>query len=916
MSQPQDADELEAEQTAERVKSANGEPSSPQSLRLAYGGEVLVHRAAEEARESELGLDTGPAIKEAKPPSAGTAPSEGRLESPFWADDERLQAAYHNSPPLHSGDTGRSVTRLQEALVSQGYAMPSSTKRDGSLDGIWGSETTSTVRAFQQQHGVRPVGGWEAGHKTLGALDRLLPRRGDQPQPSSDYGAGMDTEEMPVLAAAPSTASLAFAVPGGPTPGGAAGSPDVGVKKAGAVSVPFQNSLHESIFAVVQWLASGREVRAAAAVNNLLSNPDTKYFITLAGKIREVERPAYEYFARQNREVILGSGAIEFLIADLGVTRSVFDAAAQSEKQNPGLLSTADEWRFFGQPNVPLDPKGTAAESRKAGEKRTPVEGDDSYLLNPQIAKLYLTLMKAKVGLGVDESKIHPEDGLDRAEIKAVIGNDSRRQYLTDLFTQGVKEYEAGGGTDISKDFLLLEGALWDQVLWGNPTATKNELKVSMGWPERDLGIGLAYRPDGMLYYTPDGDALPSLTGSGYRDPGYKGTAKDPGFINLYDIGDETLRGFLKLLHDNFKEPTLIIAKGAEAYWKNLDDVNAMVRSGLSDAIKDELENALKVLIGFLLWKAASFALTRQPHPWLKAIGFGMEGLAEGAGYALQIDFVGSVEARLVKAGVHLAKVVPKDESGNLDPYSQLEMSVAAGEIRPIIAEIAAMLILKVGEKMVKGPKPKAKAEFEAITSNSKRARLQCSFCQLVEEAAEFSKEQGKRIYEQARQTRNAKPGEVLHGSGNYSTIEMHPDGNIFGEHGELKKFLQEAKMSGRERGTFHSHHLMEDHQMRRFGVDEDKGWAVALEAEEHSTFSSWMKGIREPTTDIDELYKTHSQMYQFNGHPEYVKRMREFLLNHRDDIRKRYKEGDVPSGKQPDFAERKERAIKFLDSL
>ena len=57
-------------------------------------------------------------------------------------------------------------------------------------------------------------------------------------------------------------------------------------------------------------------------------------------------------------------------------------------------------------------------------------------------------------------------------------------------------------------------------------------------------------------------------------------------------------------------------------------------------------------------------------------------------------------------------------------------------------------------------------------------------------------------------------------------------------------------------------------------------------------------------------------QKYQDNGHPEYVKRMREFLVKYRDTIRKRYETGDVPSGKEPDFTDRRRRALRFLDSL
>lgn len=175
----------------------------------------------------------------------------------------------------------------------------------------------------------------------------------------------------------------------------------------------------------------------------------------------------------------------------------------------------------------------------------------------------------------------------------------------------------------------------------------------------------------------------------------------------------------------------MIIGKGAEAYWKNLDEVNALIRDGLSEEIKDDLEDALKVLIGFLLWRAAAAVLIRQPHPLGRGIGFAMEGMALAAGYALNLEFVGSTEERLVKAGFHLAKVVPKDENGTLDDVSKLEMKVAAGEIRPIVAQIATILIMKSGEKVAKGLKPKARKALERYTKKGERGAIECTICEI-----------------------------------------------------------------------------------------------------------------------------------------------------------------------------------------
>jgi len=98
----------------------------------------------------------------------------GGLTHPLLASDPRLVAAANNSPPLKMGESSEGVARMQHGLVSVGHDMPRSTKEAGENDGRYGPETQATVRRFQSENGVRPVGGHEAGRKTLTALDRVL----------------------------------------------------------------------------------------------------------------------------------------------------------------------------------------------------------------------------------------------------------------------------------------------------------------------------------------------------------------------------------------------------------------------------------------------------------------------------------------------------------------------------------------------------------------------------------------------------------------------------------------------------------------------------------------------------------------------------------------------------------------------
>lgn len=95
------------------------------------------------------------------------------LTSPRFKDDPQLQKASVNSPPLRSGDTGQGVRLLQQALIDLGFDMPISTQRYGSPDGIYGAETSATVKKFQQQQNLLADG--VAGRNTLARLDELLP---------------------------------------------------------------------------------------------------------------------------------------------------------------------------------------------------------------------------------------------------------------------------------------------------------------------------------------------------------------------------------------------------------------------------------------------------------------------------------------------------------------------------------------------------------------------------------------------------------------------------------------------------------------------------------------------------------------------------------------------------------------------
>jgi hypothetical protein len=75
---------------------------------------------------------------------------------------------------LRKGASGRAVHLIQFALLDLGYAMPRSTGRNFSPDGIYGDETVDVVKAFQRSKRLTDDG--EVGRNTMNALDAAFPR--------------------------------------------------------------------------------------------------------------------------------------------------------------------------------------------------------------------------------------------------------------------------------------------------------------------------------------------------------------------------------------------------------------------------------------------------------------------------------------------------------------------------------------------------------------------------------------------------------------------------------------------------------------------------------------------------------------------------------------------------------------------
>ena len=149
---------------------------------------------------------------------------------------------------------------------------------------------------------------------------------------------------------------------------------------------------------------------------------------------------------------------------------------------------------------------------------------------------------------------------------------------------------------------------------------------------------------------------------------------------------------------------------------------------------------------------------------------------------------------------------------------------------------------------------------------------------EVLEPSATTAREAFQPVYRQLEEggwKADARSGAVWPDTARHPTVEVRPSGGVLGTHNDLTKYLRETGLTG-GRGdvaTLESHHLL-------------------------------------------DVYDAHAQMYREAGHPEWVTETRQFLRSQRSTIENAYHSGNVPGSQFPDFAARRQAALRFLDGL
>lgn len=120
------------------------------------------------------------------------------MKSRRLGSDSQLQDVESGPTLLKNGSNGTGVAAIQVVLFLLKFKMPKSIKK-GIADGIFGSETESVVKLFQQKAGLKADG--IVGPRTLGALDDVVVAKPflDTEDPKAYAAAVLSKASAPLL---------------------------------------------------------------------------------------------------------------------------------------------------------------------------------------------------------------------------------------------------------------------------------------------------------------------------------------------------------------------------------------------------------------------------------------------------------------------------------------------------------------------------------------------------------------------------------------------------------------------------------------------------------------------------------------------------------------------------------------------
>lgn len=459
-----------------------------------------------------------------------------------------------------------------------------------------------------------------------------------------------------------------------------------------AFAVPWRGSFLDSYISFCVAAGSSR-----LAAERIAKGAIAKHHGWTAKGVSYTDKEFTEYMnSRDSGSFILTNIVGKFIRTELGLPEGKLEETASMLKQEKRTLKKTED--LSGQPYKAF-------------------AGDYTVLRNPELAKHYLQVIEHYTNFAVttDEWMKKASDGLSAAEVAEVISLSSEVHTITNIYTQGWREFLKANGTKI-RTFAPVIRTIIEQFQRGNPNALANQLRIGYGEPGWDK-FGIANRRTNELWYDQFGNPLPTAVGLLFKDHGYRGApppqwAKEHGV----DVQDPAVRLFFNMLRQQYGDPALIIKEAAHVYKENIDLVNDRVTSKLDEQIKKQFLDSLPFFIGFLAGHGLSWLLLRMTHPAAVAAGLALRGLLTAAGYMLSIQTSVNALERLTDAARHLIQV-KKNQEGKFTVLSDGELDQAAEIIKTIVADIAITAgTLAIGALIKKGA----------------RLRISCTKCRIT----------------------------------------------------------------------------------------------------------------------------------------------------------------------------------------
>jgi hypothetical protein len=394
--------------------------------------------------------------------------------------------------------------------------------------------------------------------------------------------------------------------------------------------------------------------------------------------------------------------------------------------------------------------KAQGGDVKSLPEKLDLTAGDNTVLKDPRLAEMYLQFVEHFGKVRVDHALA--VDGLTEQEIAQVESDRPNIIAITNLFVQGVAEFNGAKGQaspspDLDNLRAMLE-VIFYQKQAKNDLARRNmlaigiaELRVHEGngqsSTKQDIGVHrrvFTGRPSVLLY-----DRFGSYVASAgrpldteYRSIDLEKINRDSAIPHFsIEVSDKGLYLFLRSLEQQLGEPLREVEALAASLYKHTIYISHEIDRRYNGQIGARIIEMAPVVIAFFVVHAIASRLLATGHP----AAFAFMALVKGAGLVFGIDFALINMSRLAQAGAHFHRMEELHrevgEKAALTKLSEQHLYLGAMALIDAMADfiatgvlIAGSLGVTKGRALVEGLKKSREARVELTVENGRATKI------------------------------------------------------------------------------------------------------------------------------------------------------------------------------------------------